>query len=230
MNCLIIDDEPIYRNLIKGMIELDSSLTLVGEYGDAATAYNEISNSPIDLLFLDINLPRINGIELAKIIAGKPTMIVFVTSETHHALEAFDLNVIDYLIKPITLPRFTKAIDKAKLLIKANSVMQRQPDDDFIFIRDSYTVRKIKLDDILYLEAKSNYVNIYLESDAYTIHSLIKTIEEKLPKRFLRIHRSFIINLSKISTIEGKNIIIGKNIIPVSDAYKAILSDRLNIL
>jgi two-component system LytT family response regulator len=231
MNCLVVDDEVIFRELIKDMISLYPTLNLIGECEDAVSAYHEITSQQIDLLFLDIKLPRMSGLELAKILEGKQTLIIMVTSEPDHALEAYNLNIIDYIVKPITLSRFSQAIEKAKTLFEANHSAKPIANGEFIFIRDSYTIRKIKLDEILYLEAKSNYVSIYVSNQVYSIHSSISTIAQKLPNNiFVRVHRSFLININKVDTIEGKSLIINKAIIPVSDAYRGDLNKRIQIL
>jgi two-component system LytT family response regulator len=232
MNCLIVDDQKIFRVIVKKMIDLDPSLTLVKECTNAMEAYQEINAQPIDLLFLDIEMPGMNGMELAKILQDKRPLIIFITSKFEHALEAFDLNVVDFLVKPIEPSRFLKAVEKAKELFKSKkSISNGSPQDRFVFIRDSSVIRKLRLDDILYLEAKDNYVRIYLPQKTFSIHSSLKSIEDKLPKDiFLRVHRSFIINLGKVDTMEGGTLFINKMVVPVSDAYRSALNKHMEFL
>ncbi|KQC01166.1 LytTR family DNA-binding domain-containing protein [Pedobacter sp. Hv1] len=232
MKCLIVDDQKAFHLIIGNLIGLDPSLTLIGSYVDAFMAHKVIVEEEIDLLFLDIEMPGMNGIELAKIIQDKGPMVIFTTSQTEYALEAFNLNVIDYLIKPIEPSRFLKAVEKAKKVAKTKDLVMSSENDEFVFIRDSYTIRRIKIADILYLEASVNYVNIHLSSgQSYSIHSSITSLEEKLPKNlFFRVHRSFIVNLGKVDTIEGKTLVVNGHMVPIADAYRTALNRRMPIL
>jgi two-component system LytT family response regulator len=231
MNCLIVDDQKIFRAVLKKLINLDPSLTLIGECADATEAHTEILNNQIDLLFLDIEMPGISGIELAKILEGKRPMIIFTTSRPEYAAEAFDLNVVDFLVKPITPARFLRAAEKAREIFKSKDLTVSNKDDGFVFIRDSNIVKRLKVDDILYMEAQGDYVRIYLADHSYAIHSSLKSVEQKLPPGiFLRVHRSFIINLSKIDAMEGGTLVINHNMVPVSDAYRTVLNKRMQVL
>ncbi|MFW0718225.1 LytR/AlgR family response regulator transcription factor [Pedobacter sp. N23S346] len=232
MNCLIVDDNKIFRLLIKKLISLDTSLILVAECEDAIEAHQQIMENKIDLIFLDILMPGMSGLELAKILEDKPPLIIFTTSIAEHAVEAFSLNVVDFLLKPISASRFLKAIEKAKAIAIRNQNTQEVNFPEFIFIRDSNIVRRVKVIDILYFEAIGDYVKIQLVGNVdYSIHSSLKNIEHKLPQQFfLRIHRSFIISLSKIDGIEGKTLIIDKHLVPVSDSYRANLNKSMKFL
>lgn len=231
MNCLIVDDQKIFRTVIKRLISLDDTLTLVGECEDAIDAHQKIKDLNVDLIFLDIRMPGVNGIELAKILEGKSPLIIFTTSLAEHALEAFELNVADFLLKPISPARFLKAIEKAKEIFQKNQTTMGGSFPEFTFIRDSNVVRRIKIKDILYFEATGDYVKIHLHNENYTIHSSLKLIEQKLPQHiFLRVHRSFIVNLTKIDSAEGKTLVINRNLIPVSDAYRANLNKYMHFL
>lgn len=231
MNCLIIDDNEIARLTLRQLAMLDPSLNVVNECADAAIAYAEILSNQIDLLLLDIEMPGMSGIELAKSLVQKQPMIIFTTSKKDYAAEAFELNVIDFIIKPIVPARFLQAIEKAKDTLKNRNSKGKEPADEFMFIRDSNTVRRIKINDILYLEAKGDYVKVAVREQTYTIHSSLKGIADKLPTHmFLRVHRSYIINVGKIDTIEGGTLVIGQNLVPVSDAYKNLLNKRMQII
>lgn len=231
MNCLIIDDNEIARLTLRQLSTLDPSLNIINECSDASLAYTEILAHQIDLLLLDIEMPGMSGIDLAKSLTYKQPMIIFTTSKKDYAVEAFDLNVVDFIIKPITPVRFLQAIDKAKETLALKSNKNKEPIEEFIFIRDSNTVRRLRINDILYLEAKGDYVKIASTDKVYTIHSSLKAVEDKLPTHiFLRVHRSYIINVGKIDTVEGGTLVLGQNLVPVSDAYKNLLNKRMQIL
>jgi len=231
MNCLIVDDNKIARTTLKKLISLDPSLVLVDECSNATEAYVKILEQSIDLLFLDIEMPGMTGMELAQSLGQKRPLIIFTTSNRDYAADAFDLDVIDFITKPVTTVRFLQSIDKAREFRKTKILPADLIEEDFIFIRDSGTVRRLQLDNILYLEAQGDYVKIYVASQFYNIHTTLKSVEEKLPASvFLRVHRSFIINVSKIDTLEGGTLIINKSLVPVSDAYRAALNKRMQIL
>jgi DNA-binding LytR/AlgR family response regulator len=231
MNCLVVDDQKVFRAVLKKLITLDTTLTLIGECADATEAHSKILSHQIDILFLDIEMPGISGMELAKILEGKRPMIIFTTSKLEYAAEAFDLNVVDFLVKPITPARFLRAVEKAREIFKNKDLPIANKEAGFVFIRDSNIIKKLKVDDILYLEAQGDYVRIHLTDHSYTIHSSLKSVEQKLsPHIFLRVHRSFIINLSKVDTVEGGTLIIHHNMVPVSDAYRPALNKRMQVL
>lgn len=231
MNCLIVDDNKIARTTLKKLISLDPSLILIAECSNATEAYIKILEQPIDLLFLDIEMPGMTGMELAQSLGQKRPLIIFTTSNRDYAAEAFDLDVIDFITKPVTTVRFLQSVEKAREFRKTKILPADLIEEDFIFIRDSGTVRRLQLDNILYLEAQGDYVKIYVANQFYNIHTTLKSVEEKLPASvFLRVHRSFIVNVSKIDTLEGGTLIINKSLVPVSNAYRAALNKRMQIL
>lgn len=234
MNCLIVDDQEIFRFVLKRLLDLDPTLTLVGECADAFEAHQQIISQQIDVIFLDIHMPGMSGIELVKILEDKYPLIIFTTSVSGYAAEAFELNVVDFLLKPISPARFLKSVAKAKEIIKTKDLIVNDRNDqitEFAFIRDSNIVRRLKISDIQYFEATGDYVKIIMVDRAYSIHSSLKTIEQKLHQdTFLRVHRSFIINVSKIDTVEGKTLVINSHLIPVSDAYRADLNKKMKFL
>ena len=231
MNCLIIDDNIIARTTMKQLVRQDKSLTLVGECEDAMEAYQKIMSDQVDLLLLDIEMNGMNGIELVKSLGNKNPIIIFTTSKKDYAAEAFELNVADYITKPVTTIRFLQAIEKAKEIFKSKKQEVKMEEDAFIFIRDSNIVRRLKLDEILFAEAMGDYVKLYTKDKFYSVHSSLKEVESKLPdSKFLRVHRSFIIQVGKIDTIEGGTLIINKKMVPVADTYRSILNQRLKIL
>ncbi|RZL32127.1 MAG: response regulator transcription factor [Pedobacter sp.] len=231
MNCLIIDDNEIARLTLAQLLSLDSSLKLIGECASAKDAFVKILDIQVDLLLLDIEMPEMSGIELAKSLGDKQPLIIFTTSKRDYAVEAFDLRVVDFVTKPILPARFLQSIDKAKKIFHQKDIATKEAQDEFIFIRDSNTVRRIRLNDILFLEAKGDYVQVAVQGKTYAIHSSLKAVEDKLPKHFfIRVHRSFIVNVSKIDTIEGGTLIIEGNFVPVSDSFRGSLNKRIQIL
>ena len=231
MNCLIIDDNEIARLTLAQLVGLDSSLKIIGECTNAKDGFVKILNNQVDLLLLDIEMPEMSGIELAKCLGDKQPLIIFTTSKRDYAVEAFDLKVIDFITKPILPARFLQSIDKAKKAFHQKNKESTETQDEFIFIRDSNTVRRIRLNDILFLEAMGDYVQITVHGKTYAIHSSLKAVEDKLPKHFfIRVHRSFIVNVGKIDTIEGGTLIIDGNFVPVSDSFRAALNKRIQIL
>jgi len=231
MNCLIIDDNIIARTTLKQLVKKDPDLILAGECADAMEAYQKIMAEPVDLLLLDIEMEGMTGIELVRSLGTKNPVIIFTTSKKDYAAEAFELNVADYITKPVTTIRFLQAVGKAKEIFKSKKQEIRSEDDSFLFIRDSNIVRRLKIDDILFAEAMGDYVKLYTSDKFYAIHSPLKEVESKLPDtRFLRVHRSFIIQVGKIDTIEGGTLIINKQMVPVADTYRAALNQRLKIL
>lgn len=231
MNCLIVDDQKIFRTVLKRMFELDNALTLVGECNDAIEAHQKVLENQIDLIFLDIRMPGMSGLEFAKILEDKHPLIIFTTSVAEHAAEAFDLNVVDFLLKPISPSRFLKAVEKAKEIYSNQNISVDGNMSDYVFVRHSNVISRLKLTDILFFEATGDYVKVHTTKQQYSIHSSLKTIEQKLPQNlFLRVHRSFIINLNKIDTAEGKTLVIDHNLIPVSETYRADLNKRMTFL
>jgi DNA-binding LytR/AlgR family response regulator len=231
MNCLVIDDNIIARTTLKQLIKHDKELVLVGECDNAMDAYRKIMDEQVDLLLLDIEMDGMTGIELVRSLGSKNPVIIFTTSKKEDAAEAFELNVADYITKPVTPARFLQAIEKAREIFRSKRQELKMEEDSFLFIRDSNIVRRLRIDDILYAEAMGDYVKLYTGEKFYSVHSSLKEVEGKLPEtKFLRVHRSFIIQVGKIDTIEGGTLIIGKKMVPVADTYRSALNRRLNVL
>jgi len=231
MNCLIVDDNKIARTTMKQLASQVKDLVVSGECSTAMEAYNLLLEQPVDLLLLDIEMPGMTGLELTKNLGQKRPVIIFTTSRKEYAVEAFELNVADYIVKPVTPARFIQAIDRARDVLASNAEQVKMEDDEFIFIRDSNIVRRLKVDDILYAEAMGDYVKLYSAGKFYAIHSTLKAVEERLPAgKFFRVHRSYIVALNKIDTIQDGAIMINGKPLPVADAYRASLNKRMNIL
>lgn len=228
MNCIIVDDEEMSRNIVKHFVEQTSGLHLLHVCTDAIEASNFLQNNAIDIVFLDIEMPEMSGIDLLKVLTVKPEVIL-ITSKTDRALEAFEYSVTDYLLKPITYPRFLQAVAKAKEKREARPVPVAIPTD--IYVRTDSKIVKVNLKDLLYVEALADYVMLHTLSHRYIAHSTMKGIERKLtPKEFIRIHRSYIINTEKIDAIEDLSVLINKKYIPIGTSYKENFIKRLNIL
>ena len=231
MRCLIVDDNQLARMAMKQLVNQVQMLELVAECNDAMQAYNYLNNGQVDLLFLDIEMPGMTGIELTKKLGNKRPLIIFTTAKTDYAVEAFELNVVDYIVKPVSLARFLQAVEKAKETLDSNKQEVKIEAKEFVFVKDNGILKKLNLDDILYLEAMGDYVKVHTAQKFHVLHSTLKSIEEKLPlNKFLRIHRSYIVSLQKIDFIQDGIISIGKATIPVAETYKSALNKRLNLL
>lgn len=216
---------------MKKLTEQVRELSLVAECENAMEAYNIVSKQPVDLLLLDIEMPGMSGLELTKNLGRKSPFIIFTTAKTNYAVDAFELKVVDYLVKPVELPRLIKAIDRVREAMESDKEQVEVKDKEFVFIRDSGILKKINSDDILYLEAMGDYVKVFTPQKFHIVHATLKSIEEKLPSpKFMRVHRSYIVALNKIDYIEEGVISINGTAIPVADAYRTGLNSRLNLL
>ncbi len=231
MNCLIVDDNKIARTTMKQLVSQVKDLYLIEECGSAMEAYNLLQKNTTDLILLDIEMPGMSGLELTKNLGSKCPVIVFTTSKKEYAAEAFDLNVADYIVKPVMPARFIQAIDKVREILASNTEEVNIEDEEFIFIRDSNIVKRLKIEDILYAEAMGDYVKLHTSQKFFAIHTTLKLVEERLPvNKFFRVHRSFIVAVSKIDTVQDGALIINGKPLPVSDAYRGALNKRMNIL
>ncbi len=227
LTCLIVEDEPLARNLLVDYVKKVPSLHLVDACSNAMDALEVLRKQPVDILFLDIQMPEITGITFLKILQKKP-LVIFTTAYSQYALEGYELDVVDYLLKPITLERFLRAVDKAVQRIQVPYVttvpeaMQAGPDKpDFVFVKDGTRMVKITLDDILYVEGMKDYVTIHTREKKITTLQRMKVLEEQLPvDKFIRVHHSFIIALSAIDSVHKNDVQIGQALIPISDSYK----------
>ena len=231
MKCLIIDDNKMARMAMKQLVNQVPELELVSECTDALEAYKILKSTPVDLLLLDIEMPGMTGLELTKNSVAKNQLIIFTTAKTDYAVEAFELNVIDYLIKPVTPARFLNAIERAKEAYASNKQEVKVEEREFVFIKDNGVLKRISVDDILFMEAMGDYVKVHTPQKFHVLHSTLKSIEEKLPaSKFIRVHRSYIVSLNKIDFIQEGVITIGKASVPVADTYRSVLNKKLNLL
>jgi len=231
MQCVIIDDNPIARETISFLANQVSDLTVLCEFSSAVQAYEYLQQNSVELLFLDIEMPELSGLDLTRNLAGRCPVIIFTTSKKEYALEAFDLNVADYLIKPILPARFLLALDKARELLSSRSYHLKWNRVEFVFLRDTSIIRRVDLGEICYVEAMGDYVKVFTEKKCFVIHSKLRTVEERLPReRFLRVHRSYIIALDKIEYMQESTVRICEKFIPIADSYRKNLSMRMNVL
>lgn len=230
LRCLIVDDEPLALDLLEGYIGKTPSLALAGRCSSAFQAMDVLEHSEVDLLFLDIQMPGLSGLEFSRSLQKGPK-VVFTTAFEQYALDGFRVDALDYLLKPISYPEFLNSVNKAKRWFEHIEKASVPDTRNSIFVKSDYKLVQIELSNILYIEGLKDYVKIYQEGDDKPILSLMsmKSLEENLPDTlFMRVHRSFIVNLDKIKTIERNRIIFGSNYIPISENYKEKFQQFLN--
>lgn len=214
IKCLVIDDEELARTLMIKYISDTPNLELVGEFENALEALPLIKDSSVDLIFLDIQMPTIKGTDFAKII-GAEIHIIFTTAYTEYALEGYELNVVDYLLKPITFNRFLSAVNKIK-----STTNSLESIEDTITVKSGYDLYKIKYADILYIKSDSEYVTFYTENKKIMSLQSLKSLQKQLPPSiFMRVHRSYIVNKTRVSSLKGRDLYIAEALIPISDSY-----------
>lgn len=233
LTCVIVDDEPMALNLVESYIEKTPFLQLENKYNSAIDAMEFLNTEIIDVLFLDIQMPDLTGLEFSKMLP-KHTKVIFTTAFDKYALEGFKVEALDYLLKPFDYSEFLTAANKAQAwfaLVKGKSSASILEKKDFIFIKSEYKQLRIKLEDVLYFEGLKDYIKIYLKDNPKPILTLmsLKSLQEELPKDdFMRVHRSFIVSLKNIEVIERSQIIINNQRITVSEQYKAKFLEFVN--
>ncbi|EJF54444.1 response regulator of the LytR/AlgR family [Saprospira grandis DSM 2844] len=235
MNVLIVDDEPLARDVLQTYIEKIPSLKLVGSCQNAIEAFEQLNSQTVDLMLLDIHMPQISGIDFLKTLA-QPPLVIFTTAYSNYALESYELNVVDYLLKPIAFDRFVKAINKAVGLQK-NRGQERQTKtaapqtkgSDYIFVKADKKLIKVRFDEIFYIEGLKDYVILHTPQGRIVTLQTMKLLEAKLPAQlFKRVHRSYIANLSKIAMLEGNMLELNGKSIPVGKNYRDELLAIIN--
>lgn len=240
LKCAIVDDEPLALGLLESYAKKTPLLELCGCYSSAIEAMKHLQETPVDLLFLDIQMPDLNGLEYSRMV-DEQTRIVFTTAFDQYAIDGYRVNALDYLLKPISYADFMQAVNKAvqwfELKQKADEAPQKMADSvtnlagEYIYVKSDYKLVQIELDKILYIEGLKDYIKIHTEDEPRPILSLIsmRAMEEKLPAdRFIRVHRSFIVQKQKIKVIDKGRIVFGKEYIPISDSYKQELQNYVN--
>ena len=233
MTCIVVDDEPLARQGMEMNIAQISSLQLLGSFSNALAASDFLRKEEVDLMFLDINMPELNGLDFLKSLRDAP-LVIFTTAYPQYALESYELDAIDYLVKPITFNRFFKAVSKAKdyhhLLAKSalTDIGKAISTENYFFIKCDYKYERIYFNDILYVEAMQNYVTIYTSKGKYITLLYLKNVEQNLGKNsFIRVHKSYIVSIPKIESIENNEIIIQSFRIPISRNYRDEVIDRV---
>lgn len=228
MKCVIVDDEPLALDLLESYVKKTPFLELAGKYSSAVQAMKELTDQQTDVIFLDIQMPELNGLEFSRMLSPE-TRIIFTTAFDQYAIDGYKVNALDYLLKPISYPDFLQAANKA---LHQHELMHRSPQDeiDSIFVKSEYKLVQIKLKNILYVEGLKDYIKIYEEDNPKPVLSLMsmKAMEDLLPSsQFMRIHRSYIVRKDKIRIIDRGRIVFGKTYIPISDSYKQTFQDYL---
>ncbi len=237
MKTIVVDDDQLSRKVIEEFINRTESLTLVNSFSNAVDAINNIQNGKeeVDLIFLDVEMPEMSGIEFLKSIEITP-QVVIISSKESYALEAFEYDVTDYILKPVSYSRFFKAISKVQKRVQAEEGHSSFSEtSDEIFIKKNSVLIRLNYNDILFVEALENYVTVTTFNERFTIHFTMKSILSRLPeKKFKRVHRSYIINMNKIKGIEDNNILVdleeGRKLIPIGKSYKEKLMNDINLI
>lgn len=234
MNCIIIDDESTARLIINQLCSNIDNVKVVNEFSNAIEAIKYLNHNEVDLIFLDIHMPDFTGFDFIQTLKNPP-QVILTTSDNNFAIEAFEYNcIVDYLLKPISFPRFEKAISKAEQGYnnsKVNGISVQDSSDNDLYVNIDRRLIKIDIPSIYLVEAKGDYINVKTSEQNYTVHSTLKKIEEKLPDHsFLKVHRSYIINVKEIIDIEDNSVLIKKDLVPVSRSNRPELMKRLNLL
>lgn len=225
INCIIVDDEPIARQGIEKYCVQTGFITVVSRCKDANEAKKVLSENKIDLIFLDIEMPRMLGIDFLKTLT-EPPLVIIITAYPNYAIDGYSLDVVDYLLKPVSFERFLKAASKAQETLRLKS--ENGIANDFIFIKTDYKFEKIILNEILYIEGMQNYIIIHTANDKLITHLTMKMAEEQFSvKGFIRVHKSFIVSIKAIESIESNNLIINKTKIPIGRTFKKELVDKM---
>jgi len=221
-NCIIVDDEPLSQELIGDYVTDCDELNLLATFANAIDARNYLQKEKVDLVFLDINMPRLSGISLIKSLPNPPS-VIFITAYPEYAVEGFELEAIDYLLKPIEQDRFLIAV--SRFVVKAG---QKEMPSDFIMVKSNKKMFRVELDQLLYVEAMGDYIRLVMTERKLTVYDRLALFMEKLPAdRFCQVHKSYLISLSQIDYLEGNQLHIGDVFLPVSKSFRSSLVDRL---
>ncbi len=228
IQCIVVDDEPLAREGLADYVNQVDFLELAGTCSSAIEANNMLASNPVDLIFLDIEMPKLSGLAFVQSLSNPP-LIVFCTAYPNHALKGFELDVLDYLVKPVSFERFLKAANKAKERVKpVLPAEETEKEEEYFFIRTDKKLLKIKYSEIEYIEGLKDYVKIHTSNGFKLALVNLKNIESKLPdSNFFRVHKSFIISLDKITSLEGNFVTLGEQEIPVGKEYKDRFYEKL---
>ena len=227
LNCIIVDDEPVARNGLAEDIRAIDFMQVAGLADSALQAMELLSKHAVDIVFLDIEMPKLNGFDLLRTLQ-QPPMVILTTAYNHYAPESYDLGVIDYLLKPISFDRLLKACNKAKDLHAAQTVSPPSAINEYFFIKTNSRHEKIFFEELLFVEAADNYILLYTREKKHIIYRTLKSMEEYLPAtHFIKVHKSFIIAFDKVDSIQGNQLFIGHHGIPISRNYKKLVIERM---
>lgn len=229
IRCIIIDDNEIALMATKQCASKVENLQIVATFNDSIQALTYISSNPVELIFLDIEMPELNGMEFIRALNQPRPLIILTTSHTQFALEAYEENVLDYLVKPISFPRFLNAVNKAQSMLEKHKL--EHSDNETIFIKKGNIIVRVNKSEILWIEGLGDYVTLNTEKEKFVVHSTMHAIEQKFSsKEFMRVHRSFIIRIDKINNIEDNCISYFDKFIPIGKTYREAVYKRLNLL
>jgi len=224
MNCIIIEDEPAAQSILEHYIDLCPGLTRIGTFRDVFSAQAFLDNNNIDLMFLDINLPEMSGVSFLRSLVHSP-LVIFTTAYPQYAVDGFDLEAVDFLLKPFSFERFCKAVNKAKERVNTNSAPNVHGK---ITVKSDRRIYQISISDILFVESCGDYVTIHCTDKKLIVHGTMKSWDEKLQgSTFLKVHRTIIVNLLKISHIEGNQVHLGSHKLPLAEPFKSQLLERM---
>ena len=229
MRCIIVDDEPLAVDLLEQYVSQVPFLELCGKCYNAMEAFALLHKNEIDLVFLDINMPKLSGLELAGALSGQ--LVIFTTAYSHHAVESYEKDAVDYLLKPITFDRFVRAANKAYNVFKKDAVLavpREKVEEPVFYIKTGKSIIKINLDTVMYIEGLKDYVSFNTPDNRHIVYRRMKELEDVLPGNFSRVHNSFIINRDHIERIGQNQVFIGGNAIPVSEKYREDFLRQVN--
>jgi two-component system, LytTR family, response regulator len=231
MNCIVVDDNKMARAALKQLVSQFENLNLVRECSNSIEAFSFLQNTQVDLVFLDVEMPGMTGIELVKNLDRRP-IIILVTAKKNYAVEAFELDVADYMIKPVSLGRFTKAVKRATELFENGPELEEEElDKDYIFIRSNSILTKVKANGIIYVQDSGGRVHIQTADKRHTVNSTLSSVQEKLPEnKFYRLHNSYIVALDRIDTVDDHTAYVGKHNLPIGKQFKTELLKKLNLV
>ena len=228
LSCIIVDDEPVARKILQEFTEQIPFLQLLGKFESAMQAEKFLSSNQVDLIFLDIEMPKVSGLQMLKRI-NVEAMVILTTAFPQYALDGYELDIIDYLLKPFALQRFLKAVQKAKDFYEMQNQSGNAPPPSYIFIKSEKRIEKVELSDILYAEVLGNYISIYTDRKKIVAYLTMKSLQNQLsPTDFIKIHQSFLVNRSKIESLEGNELKVGTKSLPISRNYRDSVANLIN--
>jgi len=230
MTCIIVEESAQARANLRRLAATMDDLTVAAEYPTAMEAYQDLQVARVDLILLDVDTHDQSGLELIRRLKSYDPLVIFTAARKNYAAEAYDLDVTDYLLKPVSPERFFRAIGKVRNLLRSRTMLPAA-NEEYIFIRDSTILRRLRLDDILFAEAMGDYVKVHTHQRVYSIHVRFKTVEERLPAaRFVRVHRSFMVALDKIDSLQDGGVFIDSRFVPVTNTYRKALTNRIRVI